>query len=121
MSFFSWLMGKVESDPQNYFGVGPFKPLPRNHPFQRAAFLHDWAAERSHAGKPDCSLDESDERFFWRMALLAHGQIDPKKRCELMMDICKYWPIARACGPLFYTEGEQLKTTIGAKGNEQQK
>jgi hypothetical protein len=106
MSIWSWLMNQTEADSENYFGAGPFKPLPKDHPFQRAAFLHDWQFERSHEGKAEESLAECDEKLFWRMALLAHNQTNPKVRCELMLDICRYWPIARRTGWLFW-EGDE--------------
>lgn len=106
MSFFSKLMSIFEGDEKNYFGIGPFKPLPSDHPFQRAAFLHDWSFERAHAGESEETLAEADEKLFWRMALLAHKQTDPQERCKLMMQICRYWPIARRTGGLFW-EGEE--------------
>jgi hypothetical protein len=106
MNILSKLMNYFEGDPRDYFGVGPFKPLPVDHPFQRAAFLHDYAFDCSHAGKEEESRASADEKLFWRMTLLAHNQIDPKKRCELMMDICEYWPLARKLGGFFW-EGKE--------------
>lgn len=103
MSLWSWLMEVAEPDPENYFGVGPFKPLPKDHPFQRAAFLHDWAFNRARAGDDSLSLADEDAKLFWRLVMLAYDRKNPAKSCELFLDICKYWPIARKCGGLFWS------------------
>ena len=97
-SWFSKILTYLDPKPDNYFGMGPFKPLANDHPFQRAAFIHDWEFDRSHVGEQPKPLAEVDSDLFWRLCLLARAERDPHTQCQLMLDICKYWPIARAMG-----------------------
>ena len=122
---------------KNCFGVGVFKPLPEDHPFQRAALLHDSdyrlaelvklvyetesATEEeklelcSLLGIKEINLLEKyeaparalvDSNFFWRLVLLARAELDPQRQCDLMMTICRYWPLAREFGRYLY-DGEE--------------
>jgi hypothetical protein len=105
MSWLSRMFERFDPQPENHFGVGFLKPLPEDHPFQQAAVLHDWAYTAK--GKEGMSRDEADADLFWRMALLAHNQQNPEKRCELMLDICRFWPMVKRFGWIFFEGGRK--------------
>lgn len=86
-------------------GVGVFS-LPEDHPFTRACALHDYDFDLAHAGKAEKTRAQADKELFWRWALIANNRTDADEACELMEDVCKYWPLARRYGKLFW-EGKE--------------
>lgn len=91
----------------------PFLPrwlttLPEDHPFTRACILHDYEFGLSHEGKAEKTKDEADIDLFYRFALLAKAASTSEEKVKLLMDICKYWPLGREVGRLFW-EGDPKK------------
>lgn len=90
-----WFLNLLPVDESDDAGWGPFK-LPPEHPFHRAARLHDISFRNS--GSNTERLSEADWLLFWRFVMLARAEPDPIQRCHLAMDACKYWPLARHFG-----------------------
>ena len=105
MSILSWLGKLLPRDDCARCGVGPFS-LPDSHPFTRACVLHDHEFDLAHAGTPEKTRSQADKELFWRWALIANNTSDAKKACELMEDVCTYWPLARKYGKVFW-DGEE--------------
>lgn len=88
----------------NCFGVWIFKPLPTNDPFQRASALHDWEFDQAHKYKKKYPRNRAEVDFdlFYRLVLLAKAETDPQRRCDRAVTACRYWPLAREFGHLFW-------------------
>lgn len=105
----SWILKQIgkllPSDKCIRCGVGPFS-LPVDHPFTRACALHDYDFDQAHAGTPEKTRAEADKQLFWRWALIANNAPTAEESCNLMRDICKYWPLARDFGGIWW-EGKE--------------
>jgi hypothetical protein len=101
-------MWRESSDPDNCFGVAPFLPLPTNDEFQRAAALHDKAFDEAErlGKKYEHTRAEEDWNLFYRLVLLAHAETDAHRRCDRAETICRYWPLAREFGHIWW-EGRE--------------
>lgn len=99
MNPLKWILNLLPTDESDTAGWGPFK-LDPEHPFQRAARLHDISFRNSATSGE--RLSEVDWQLFWRFAMIARAEQDPIKRCRLANDICKYWPLARSFGRYLY-------------------
>lgn len=99
MSWFTKLFGRDKCDR---CGVGVFS-LPTDHPFTRACRLHDYEFDQAHAGQNNKTRAEVDAELFHRWALIAKNTSTTKmQECDLLLDICRYWPLARKLGHLFW-------------------
>lgn len=107
VSWFTRLLRKIlPVDSSDDCGYGPFKLGP-DHEFTPACRLHDHDFKLAHEQKAEKSIDQADADLFWRWALIAHNQSNAQKRCELMMEICKLWPLARAGGVILWDGPEK--------------
>jgi hypothetical protein len=106
-------MWSNRNNEDNCFGYWAFKPLPTEHPFQRAAVLHDYEFDQAHKLKKDYpkSRAEVDWDLFYRLVLLAKSETNPDKQCDRAMTICRYWPLAREYGNLYW-EGKESNIEI---------
>ena len=95
---------KNSYNQDNQFGVWVFKPLPSSDEFQRAAALHDKAFdEAARLGKEyEHTRAEEDWNLFYRLVLLAHAEAEPHRRCDRAATICRYWPLAREFGHIWW-------------------
>ena len=71
---------------------------------QRAANLHDW--DYDTGPKEGKRLSQVDAELFKRWSLEALSCEDPMDACHRIMDVCRYWPIARRAGHLLYGRNE---------------
>lgn len=104
MSLFGRLLRTlIPEDTERGCGYGLLK-LPLDHPFNRACDLHDFDFGGAHKeGEAyEKSKDQTDFELAYRWMLIARAEPDPVRRCELIMDICKYWPLARYGGSLMW-------------------
>lgn len=101
------ILNALPQDPDDSAGWGPFK-LPPEHPFHRAARLHDIAFRNSATGTD--RLSEQDWLLFWRFVMLARAEPDPIQRCHLAMDACRYWPLARHFGRYLWDENTKKES-----------
>lgn len=97
---FNWILPE---DPEPGCGYLWFK-LPVSHPFAAACDIHDYYFGLAHEKKSEKTLDQADEELLWRWVFTAHNQLDPKRRCALMEDACRYWPLARALGKYLWDQ-----------------
>lgn len=93
----------VPEDPNPGCGYGPFK-LPLGHPFTRGCNLHDYDFGEAHelGEKAEHTKDQTDSNLAYRWMLIARAEPDPAMQCELIRDICRYWPLARTVGTLMW-------------------
>lgn len=88
-------------DKSNDCGYGPFK-LPHDHPFTRACELHDYPYEQGLIGKEEHPLDYEDWMLFWRCVLIIKAEQRVERRMELVWDLIKIFPLARAGGKILW-------------------
>lgn len=97
----------VPVDNSDKAGYGPFK-LPDNHPFQRAGQVHDFYFEEAKHYKTIGlplgveTRDEADIKLFRMFAFIAMNAATPKRKIELMLDCCSFWPLARQVGEFIW-------------------
>lgn len=95
------------TDTEDRAGVGPFS-LPSEHPFNRAAKVHDFyftaARDYEKQGKPlsSLTLGEADMRLFRAWVATIYAETHPARQLSLMLDLCAYFPAARKVGRYFW-------------------
>lgn len=104
-------MWQNRNNEDNCFGYWVFKPLPTNDPFQQAAALHDYDFDQAHKLKKsyEKTRAQADWDLFYRLVLIAKSEGDADKRCDRAMTICRYWPLAREYGHLWWEGLESSK------------
>lgn len=93
----------IPRDTERAAGYGIFK-LPDGHWMHRAAGLHDDAFD--YASQNDESLHEVDWMLFYRWVLQVNTNPNYEERCNMALEICRYWPLARYFGR-FMWDGKQ--------------
>jgi hypothetical protein len=89
-------------------GVGAFS-LDKNHPFTPACALHDYEFDLAHDGTNPKPRTLVDSDLLWRWILIARAASTPEKQCELMMDACEFWPLARKFGGIWWEDDDGKK------------
>lgn len=98
MSLITRLLGHLlPDDPKPGCGYLRFK-LPLDHPFTPACNLHDYEFGLNDSNQAEHTLDETDVMLFNRWALIAKNQPTVNEQINLMLDICRYWPIGHRVG-----------------------
>jgi len=108
MNPLKWFVNLWKPETDNSAGVGPFRLGPEYDWMQIVWNIHDYDYGESdprvtpETPVPETRRSESDWGAFHRLYLIASKEPDPIRRCQMAMQICKIWPIARRGGLYFW-------------------
>ncbi len=112
-SFVRWIVTTASkifgSDAEDRAGVGPFS-LPMEHPFTRAARVHDFyfteVRRLKELGLPldEYNLMDTDMKLFRAWVAIIYAQESVEDQIGLAVDLCAFYPAALKVG-LFLFQG----------------
>lgn len=100
MSLKNWILSQfLPEDTDDTCGYGQFK-LPEGHPFTPACRIHD--DEFNNAATSGKGLHEVDWNLLAAWFHVCEQEPDYFKRCDLALQMCEYWPLARRFGNVLW-------------------